>query len=215
MTTNTATFHFIEGPVLDCTQHVESHLQNYIGPITKYLSNGPGGTLDAKNIDVAIIGPTEDRPFNTICTIGTSNITMNAPSPKLSHIELLMALPFDWDFSDPRNCWPVFWLRDLTWYIYEHGTWLGMDHTIPNGGPVGPGIKMSGMLITIPILAPVEFGLGLDFDEKCIRFMSVIPIFEEEMNFILEHGADAIYDKFERHHVSELFDPHRKNVCAA
>lgn len=46
-----------------------------------------------------------------------------------------------------------------------------------------------------------------------MRFYQVIPLYEEEMDFKVKHGADALLDRFGKE-APDLVDIHRKNVCA-
>jgi Suppressor of fused protein (SUFU) len=207
----------MENEILDATEYVIAHLNNYIGPIKSYLGSLPGIQGDPADVSIAVIEPTETRPFYTICTVGMSNITMTSPEGAIKHIELMMCLPSEWDFQNREQRWPVKVMRDLAYYIANEPTYLSLDHTLPNGDPPEPWSKnteMCGMLISVPVLSPPEFMQGLDFKVKQIFFLSLIPLYREEMDLIVNHGADGIYDRFEKNEISELLNPRRKNLCS-
>ena len=50
-------------------------------------------------------------------------------------------------------------------------------------------------------------------DENTIYFYSLIPLYSEEMDFKLKHGAQALGDKLDAAQVYDVFDVKRKNVC--
>ncbi len=207
---------YIKGEIVDATECVHNHLSTYIGDVTKVFSSGPGGLFNAKDIDVGVIEPTEERPFYTLSTLGMSNITMAAPEGEMKHIELIMCLPADWDFRKENQIWPVRMMKDLAWYVYSEKTYLGVDHTLPNGEPPepwSPDTEMCGVLVSLPILTPAEFCSGLDFQSKQVSFLSLIPLYLQEMDLKISQGSDALYECFERHQVSELFDAERPVSC--
>ena len=69
------------------------------------------------------------------------------------------------------------------------------------------------------LATPVLFGDGFRklkvSEEKTVYFLSVIPLYEEEMNFKLKHGTDPLVERLARAGISELLDVNRKNVCKA
>lgn len=44
-------------------------------------------------------------------------------------------------------------------------------------------------------------------------FYSLIPLYQEEMEFKLKKGLDSLYQKFDAAGINELLDINRKNVC--
>jgi hypothetical protein len=40
------------------------------------------------------------------------------------------------------------------------------------------------------------------------------PLYAEEMNHKLKHGAESLLPRFEKHGVTDVIDVNRKNVCA-
>jgi hypothetical protein len=49
--------------------------------------------------------------------------------------------------------------------------------------------------------------------EKLINFFSIVPLYQEEMDFKLQYGTDALLAKFNRFGVSDIINPNRKNVA--
>ena len=48
---------------------------------------------------------------------------------------------------------------------------------------------------------------------KTIYFWALIPLYEEEMRFKLDHGLDPLLDRLDAGNVNELLNIKRKNVC--
>lgn len=132
-----------------------------------------------------------------------------------------ICLPLDWPISDEafkdfNNYWPVYWLKMLAKLPHEHNTWLGEGHTIPNGDPseaLSSKTEMNGIILLPPIRVSQEFHtLGID-DERRIHFYSLVPLFDEEMNFKLNRGVGALTIKFDKNQIDEVLDLKRKNTC--
>ncbi|MOA45106.1 Suppressor of fused protein (SUFU) [compost metagenome] len=50
-------------------------------------------------------------------------------------------------------------------------------------------------------------------EHKDIHFFSILPLYEEEMDFKLKHGAEPLFEKLEKEGINELLNVKRKNVC--
>jgi hypothetical protein len=65
---------------------------------------------------------------------------------------------------------------------------------------------------------PGLFGEGIfkceTAEGKTVRLFALTPIYEDEMRFKLEHGAEALLEKMEARELTELFDPQRRSVLA-
>jgi Suppressor of fused protein (SUFU) len=72
----------------------------------------------------------------------------------------------------------------------REGVALDHGHTVPAGGPLWPGTDMRWFLVLRPvgdIIAPLELLDGVHVD-----FLQAIPIFESELAYKAEHGAEAL-----------------------
>jgi hypothetical protein len=86
------------------------------------------------------------------------------------------------------------------------GVALGHGHTVPAGGPLWPGTDMRWFLVLRPvgdIIAPLELPDGVHVD-----FLQAIPIFESELAYKAEHGAEALLRRWEEDRVP-FWDPGR------
>ncbi|SHI65515.1 suppressor of fused domain protein [Bacteroides stercorirosoris] len=170
------------------------------------------------HVDIYIIEPTAERNYYTLVTLGMGAHWMNVPYElaeyKLERAELLIYLPADWDIQgdDEKYYWPLRWLKILARLPLEQDTWLGWGHTVPNGGPFAENTLLSGVLLINP--EDVEDGAAvcqLPNGEE-VNFYQVIPLYEEEMNFKIAKGAEALLGKMGG--VNAVVDINRANVCA-
>lgn len=170
------------------------------------------------HVDIYIIEPTAEKNYYTLVTLGMGAHWMNVPYElaeyRLERAELLIYLPADWDIQgdDEKYYWPLRWLKILARLPLEQDTWLGWGHTVPNGGPFAENTLLSGVLLINP--EDVEDGAAvcqLPNGEE-VNFYQVIPLYEEEMNFKIAKGAEALLGKMGG--VNAVVDINRANVCA-
>lgn len=205
----------------DITAHIETHL----GPIALVYHEI---VSDLVHVDVHVLAPTPERPFFTLVTSGMSDRAMT-PAPDTEgceYAELMLCLPPTWPialqagqvetFDDETNFWPIRWLKRLARFPHEYDTWLWWGHSLPNGDPpqpFAPNTRLSGVLLSSPVLAPPEFAALPVNGDKTIHFFSVVPLYPEEMNYKLSLGAESLLDKLDRSGISELLEVDRKSVC--
>jgi hypothetical protein len=199
---------------------ISAHIQRHIGePATVFHEL----VSDIVHVDVHIVAPTEERNYVTLVTSGMSDRPMTVPpeATELAHAELMLCLPPDWpmdqeDFKNESHYWPVRLLKFLARIPHEYETWLGPGHTVPNGDPAEPladGIGFIGAVVAPQQLAPEGFDTLDAGDGKVINFYAVLPLYQEEMEFKLKKGAEALFERLAGNEVTELVDVHRKSVA--
>ena len=101
---------------------IGGHIIQHVGPITNVFHERVPSVVQ---IDVLVVGPSDERPFTTLVTCGMSDRAMHVPIedpddlariPELRYAELLLCLPPDWPltpeaFADESNYWPIRWLK--------------------------------------------------------------------------------------------------------
>lgn len=202
----------------------EASLEQIDAHINKHLGK-PGGVFHelvspTVHIDVHMVEPTPERNFYTLVTSGMSDKPMNGPLPNARFAELVVMLPPEWkldqaSFDDENNYWPIRQLKFLARFPHEFNTWLWADHTVPNGNPPQPyatNTGMCGMIVAYPVSLPIEFHRLRISDEKEISFFALIPLYQDETEFKLKHGSEALYQKFDKAGVTDLIDTTR-NSC--
>jgi hypothetical protein len=168
------------------------------------------------HVDVLVVGPTPERPWKTLVTVGMSAAPMLGSGGDPLHAELVMALPPDWPLERPEGgaTWPLPTLMFLARLPHAYDTVLWVGHTVPNDDPprpYAPSTELCGALLAVPVLTPDAFD-ELEHDDHTISFLAVIPLHAQEMDFKLQHGADALYDRLDAAELSELLDERRPSV---
>jgi hypothetical protein len=214
-------FEFASGDPNDIAR-IEEHIEAHIGKADSVFHEL---VSDLVHIDLHLVPPSGERDFHTIVTSGMSGRPMNAPAvaSEYRYAEMMMALPADWplrqeDFQNEDNYWPLRWLKILARLPHEYNTWLCYLHTVPNGDPAEPfsdNTKLCCAMIAKPVLFGEEFTSLRVNEDKQVFFYSLIPIYQEEMEFKLRHGGDSLIDRLDEIGVTELLDVTRSNVCAA
>jgi hypothetical protein len=174
-------------------------------------------------IGVHLVPATSERPYHTLITSGMSDRPMTTPegAEEYRFAELAISLPPDWpldakSLESQEHGWPLQQLVWLAKFPHQYGTWIFLGHTIPNGESAeayATNTELCCVMIGIPELCEEgEEELALDAKTK-INFLSVIPIYREEMEFKTEHGTEELMEKLSDRDVSELLDLNRPNVC--
>ncbi|MBB4759353.1 hypothetical protein XarjCFBP7653_16385 [Xanthomonas arboricola] len=204
----------------DCIERISAHIERHLGPISGVLHEI---ISDAVHLDVHVVPATEDVPYLRLVTSGMSDLPMTLPEgvEAPQYMELMLSLPADWpldqrDFEDPRHYWPIRLLKTLARLPHTFETWLGFGHTIPNGHPAepyAPGVRFDGAIVLPPVSTPEEFArLVIDAD-KTIMFMTVVPLYPEEMALKLKDGSDALLDRFDARGIGDIIALDRVNVA--
>ncbi len=203
-----------------CTEDISNHIEKYIGEINMVFHEMISDTV---HIDIHHVKPTTKRPFHTLVTSGMSDIKMNIPENVESacYIELMVTLPEYWkvdeeSFKDEKWYWPIRQLKFLARFPHKFDTWLAWGHTIPNGDPAEPfadNTKLSGLIILSSAHVQEEFDCLEINKNKTIEFLSIIPLYNEEMDLKLNKGTDLLLDKFDSHGINDIVVIDRDNVA--
>lgn len=204
----------------ECIEQISDHIERHIGSVDMVFHEVLSDTV---HIDVHHVKPTPGRPFHTLVTSGMSDLPMTVPEgaevPR--YLELMVTLPEYWQLDeealkDEQWYWPVRQLKFLARFPHKYGTWLGWGHTLPNGDPAEPfadNTRLCGALILPSVTVPQGFH-SLEIDaEKTISFMSIVPLYEDEMNLKLRKGSEALLDRFDKHGITDLILENRKNAA--
>ena len=182
---------------------VEGHIQQYFGKFENVFHELSSPDI---HVDICVVPPSEERDYYTLITMGMGAHRMNVPEElaeyKLERAELAIALPGNWklkreDLKNERWYWPIRLLKTLARLPIASDTWLGFGHTMDNEENFAKGTKLCAAILTGP--QDTEDG-----SEVCIlpggeevNFYQVIPLYREELEYKMEHDADALLDKMD------------------
>ena len=195
---------------------VEGHIQQYFGKVENVFHELVSPDI---HVDICMVPPTEERDYCTLVTMGMGAHRMNVPEElveyKLERAELAIALPADWkldqeSMKDEKWYWPIRLLKSLARLPINSDSWLGHGHTVENREPFADNTK----LCTATLIGPQDTEDG---SEVCtlpggeeVNFYQVIPLYEDELDYKLEHDADALLNKMRG--ISFVVNPTRQNA---
>lgn len=116
--------------------------------------------------------------------------------------ELYMELPASMDIESEKDedSWPISMLNALARLPYIYNAWIGPGHIFTFNDYQAPGTKFQGAML-LP-LAPHESAdeeagkrallCELPGDSGKVNFYRVVPLFEEELQYIEEHSAKTL-----------------------
>ena len=195
---------------------VEEHIEQYFGKFENVFHELVSPDI---HVDICIVPPTEERDYYTLVTMGMGAHRMNVPEElaeyKLERAELAIALPADWkldqeSMKDEKWYWPIRLLKSLARLPINCDSWLGHGHTVENREPFADNTK----LCTATLIGPQGTEDG---SEVCtlpggeeVNFYQVIPLYEDELDYKLEHDVDALLDKMAG--ISFVVNPTRQDA---
>ena len=182
---------------------VENHIQRYFGPFEHVYHELASPDI---HVDICVAPPSEERDYYTLVTMGMGAHRMNVPAElaeyKLERAELAIALPGNWklkheDLKNERWYWPIRLLKDLARLPIASDTWLAWGHTMDQQEDFAESTKLCAAILTGP--QGTEDGrevCTLPGGEE-VNFYQVIPLYRDELEYKLAHGAEALLDKME------------------
>ena len=195
---------------------VEGHIQQYFGKVENVFHELVSPDI---HVDICMVPPTEERDYCTLVTMGMGAHRMNVPVElaeyKLERAELAIALPADWkldqeSMKDEKWYWPIRLLKSLARLPINCDSWLGHGHTVENREPFADNTK----LCTATLIGPQDTEDG---SEVCtlpggeeVNFYQVIPLYEDELDYKLEHDTDALLNKMRG--ISFVVNPTRQDA---
>ena len=195
---------------------VEGHIQQYFGKVENVFHELVSPDI---HVDICMVPPTEERDYCTLVTMGMGAHRMNVPEElveyKLERAELAIALPADWkldqeSMKDEKWYWPIRLLKSLARLPIASDTWLGFGHTMDNKENFAENTKLCAAILTGP-QSTEEGGevCTLPGGEE-VNFYQVIPLYEDELDYKLEHDADALLNKMAG--ISFVVNPTRQDA---
>ncbi|WP_243017066.1 DUF2185 domain-containing protein [Clostridium sp. AM18-55] len=195
---------------------VEGHIEQYFGKVENVFHELVSPDI---HVDICIVPPTEERDYYTLVTMGMGAHRMNVPEElaeyKLERAELAIALPADWkldqeSMKDEKWYWPIRLLKSLARLPIASDTWLGFGHTMDNKENFAENTKLRAAILTGP-QSTEEGGevCTLPGGEE-VNFYQVIPLYEDELDYKLEHDVDALLNKMRG--ISFVVNPTRQNA---
>ena len=205
----------------DILGHVKVHIDQYFGVYAQILTDHSNPEYP---IEITIIPPRLEHDYYTLVTVGLSLHQMHFSEERreenLERAELLINLPPDWKLTkdalkDETWYWPIRMMLATAYFsIEDPNVCLESRATLmegEDGVPFAEGTDLRGEILFWPgPFGQDAFACRLPGGEE-VNFYQVIPLYREELQYKLEHGADALLDLCSDESL-EVIDPHRLNV---
>ena len=196
---------------------IKQHIKNTFGEFENVFHELVSPDI---HVDICVVPPSDERDYYTLVTMGMGAHRMNVPEElaeyKLERAELAIALPPDWkldeeSLKDERWYWPIGLLKVLARLPISNDTWLGFGHTMDKQSPFAEDTELCAALLVGP--QDVVWNGGevctLPSSEE-VNFYQVIPLYRNEMEYKMEHDADALLKKMAG--ISFVVNPTRQNA---
>ncbi|MBR6070504.1 MAG: suppressor of fused domain protein [Ruminococcus sp.] len=180
------------------TEVLEEHITEHFGDFPKVFRDNSPKEI---KVDIAVIPPDDDRYFVTLVTMGLGAYKMKLPkelrTQKLDRAELVLCLPANWDFDtdNPHTMWPVELLNRIAHLPVRHGSWIGWGHSVDYSKPFTEDTDLSAVFLLSPSFGKEASVCSLP-DGEAVNFYQVIPLYDIEMRYKIDHGTNALLDRF-------------------
>lgn len=174
------------------------------------------------HLDIIPVPPTEEDPYYKLITMGMGAFSMNVPEDfkeyELEHAELVLYLPKYWNIesAEEKYYWPIRYLKILGRLPIENDTWLGFGHTVHGNAEKEPFAENTAfnsiLLLNACNLLYENLDLRLSSGKK-INFYQLFPLYQEELEYKMEHSLDELLDLFSEDDLLPVLNIRRRNYC--
>lgn len=207
---------FINAATTPYKNAIKAHIETHVGPIKAVFQENSSQHA----IDILWTAAEEGkRHYHTLITCGLSART----NDEGKRLELLVLLPEDWPigiavFRDPRNVWPLHWLKTLAHLPEQNGISLSEGQTISNGENAAliEDTPYGGVLLFPPLITLPEAFAALNTDDGGqIHFCTLIPLTPQEIHYKNRYGLQALLRRFRRlPHTADILQSSRDSCVS-
>lgn len=172
--------------------------------------------------DIAMIPPTEERPYYTLVTMGAGAYRMDIPKElkkwKLERAEYVIFLPKDWNIKSDKeeDYWPIRMLKDIARFPIYTDSWITLGHTVTmneDSSPVASNTELNSCVLLNSFGKDKQIveALKLRLFGDEVNFWQLLPLYQEEVEFTFDHTTDELIELLKD--VPMVVDINRKNYC--
>lgn len=191
----------------EAMQSREDHYESHFGPLTEPVMHSTD--VKTPHVDVYRFGPSEDRPFWTLITGGMSDVRQPGLTDDTEGIaaraEIMMYV------QEPEN-WMFNVLKGLAEMPFDDDTHLHWYHTVQNGQPMtAEPSKLTAFFFLPPYFESEDFDT-LEVSGDAVNVLWLVPITEQEREYAVENGGQALEDIFDEMELEPVVDESRDSL---
>lgn len=172
--------------------------------------------------DIVIVPPTPKQPYYKLVTMGAGAYKMNVPKELKSNVndraEYVVFLPKDWNLESDKeeDYWPIRMLKTVARLPIWSDDWLGYRHTVnltEDRSPVAGNTEFNSCTLVPSVGKDGQLvkPLKLGFFGKKVSFFQIYPLYQEELEFKMNHSFDELMDRIDDDDLFPLINIRRKN----
>ncbi len=160
------------------------------------------------HLDLAVIEPTEERDYYTICTIGAGAYFAEVEESQRydawlrEYNEYIIYLPSDWNVdksggAKEKDWWPFRWLKNIARMPAQMGDYFALGHIIEVEDELKEWSEIKAFFFDYPLPDMAEETVFTTSTGRTIGFLQLVPIGKEEVDFYSQQlGYDANAEHF-------------------
>lgn len=160
-----------------------------------------------KDVELFVLPANEERDFHLLYTDGLRRHRMSVPEDNASpdRCELYFCLPSYWKWDEEHMekenfNFPIHWIKRIMNVPIERDTFIAVGHTFPAGNPPKPICELTrqnAFVLGAPIKAK-EVLKGIEDKQGTIPFLSIIPLYKQELDYKHLQGSRKFYERFNK-----------------
>ncbi len=176
------------------------HFNEFAGPVASLslIEIVPGSIAVSIHM---VPAPVDGDPM-LLFTTGMSDRPLNVPPDRDGdpYTELMFPIPGNWPISkealaDPRNRWPIDWLRQAAHYFHDENSWIRSHDILVNGTPpqpLAPGVPFDSLLLRGSLSNFSQIALR---DGQTVCMYEVVPLYPAEREYEKREGYEALFHR--------------------
>ncbi len=204
----------------DETEAVLEFISRNIGhPVEMLGLHDENGERIVHPINCVLVPPSEALNFYKIVSIGAGAYKgTDKNTGELHRIEMTAFLPPELSIDEVRNeySWIVRIIRQFGEMLQLDGSWLAAGHTVAYGDVLDESVGYNGVIFSnVFVEDPAAEKCLLPCGDE-VRFLRLIPLYEEEMVYKIENGHHAIFRKLADNlpqNMTDFIYKTRPNTC--
>lgn len=198
-----------EPRVVTYSENEEDEITDFIeANFGEIASIGHETISECVHLDLAVIEPTKERNYYTICTIGAGSYFAEVEESKRfdawlrEYNEFVIHLPSDWKVdksgeAKEKDWWPFRWLKRIARMPAQTGEYFALGHIIEMEDELKKWSDIKAFFFDYPLPDMAEETVFTTSTGRTVGFLQLVPIGKEEVDFYSQQlGYEANAEHF-------------------